>query len=299
MMRFSGVLALGLCGILSASASRGQNLLPNAGFNTNINGWEGFTLAWSSLDAKGSSGSGSLQMTVNAPVDNNGFAPVAFCLAVTPGQTYHQGASFYFPGGQSHDAGFAVQSFYLSSANCTGSLLGQVSTVAVPAVTKTWFRLDTQPTVAPAGASTVEVVFGVRKIGDGGSIIANLDDAVFESAGANLCYSTDAFLCLGSRFTAAAQWSTGSGNTVGHAVQLTSDTGYFWFFSPSNIEMIIKALDGCSINSRKWVFAGGLTNVNVVSTVTDLQTGTLTTYTNPLNTAFQPIQDTSAFSTCP
>ncbi len=82
-------------------------------------------------------------------------------------------------------------------------------------------------------------------------------------------------------------------------MQLTADTGYFWFFSPTNVEMVVKALNGCGLNSKYWVFAGGLTNTAVVLTVTDMQTGASKTYLNPANTAFQPIQDTSAFSTCP
>jgi hypothetical protein len=34
-------------------------------------------------------------------------------------------------------------------------------------------------------------------------------------------------------------------------------------------------------------------------TVTDTQTGTIETYTNPQGTPFEPIQDTNAFATCP
>jgi hypothetical protein len=45
--------------------------------------------------------------------------------------------------------------------------------------------------------------------------------------------------------------------------------------------------------------AGGLTDVNVILTVTDTQTGVIKTYTNPQGTPFQPIQDTDAFATCP
>ena len=81
---------------------------------------------------------------------------------------------------------------------------------------------------------------------------------------------------------------------------MTGDTGYFWFFSSNNVEMVVKTLNACGLPpGRFWVFAGGLTDVNVVMTVTDTQTGTVKTYTNPQGTAFQPIQDTSAFATCP
>jgi len=64
-------------------------------------------------------------------------------------------------------------------------------------------------------------------------------------------------------------------------------------------ESAVRALNACGLNSKYWVFAGGLTNVNVVVTVRDTVTGNVKTYTNAINTAFQPIQDTSAFSSCP
>jgi hypothetical protein len=42
-----------------------------------------------------------------------------------------------------------------------------------------------------------------------------------------------------------------------------------------------------------------LTNVNVVLTVRDTKNGAVKTYTNPQGVAFQPVQDTAAFATCP
>ena len=113
------------------------------------------------------------------------------------------------------------------------------------------------------------------------------------------CVGDATTLCLNnSRFTVRTTWNTGSSNGSGQAVALTGDTGYFWFFSPNNVEMVVKAVNGCPVNSRHWVFAGGLTNVNVTMTVTDTQRGTQKVYVNPQSTAFQPIQDTSPFL-CP
>ena len=62
--------------------------------------------------------------------------------------------------------------------------------------------------------------------------------------------------------------------------------------------MIVKVLEACGVNGYRWVFASGLTNVQVNLTVTDVVTGTTNTYRNPQSTAFQAVQDTKAFS-CP
>ena len=115
------------------------------------------------------------------------------------------------------------------------------------------------------------------------------------------CVPNATTLCIGDgRFKVQAQYNAGSNGGSGNAqtVALTSDTGYLWFFAASNVEAVIKVIDGCALNNNFWVFAGGLTNVNTIITVTDVLTGTTKTYTNPPNTEFQPIQDTSAFATC-
>jgi energy-converting hydrogenase Eha subunit B len=116
-----------------------------------------------------------------------------------------------------------------------------------------------------------------------------------------VCTQDATTLCLSSgRFAVTSTWRTNDGASgAGQAVRLTSDTGYFTFFSATNVEAVVKVLNACGLNQKYWVFAGGLTNVNVVITVRDTQNGTVKTYTNPANTAFQPIQDTNAFATCP
>ena len=81
----------------------------------------------------------------------------------------------------------------------------------------------------------------------------------------------------------------------GHAVQLTGDSGYFWFFDEANVELVLKVLDGCDVNGRFWVFAAGLTDVETTITVTDTHSETVETYVNPAGTPFAPLQDTSAF----
>jgi photosystem II stability/assembly factor-like uncharacterized protein len=111
------------------------------------------------------------------------------------------------------------------------------------------------------------------------------------------CAQDDQTLCLNQgRFRVAATWTKPDGTSgQGHAVSLTGDTGYFWFFDSTNVEVVVKVLEACGVNAHRWVFASGLTNVLVTLTVTDVVAGTTNTYTNPQATAFKPIQDTTAF----
>jgi len=115
------------------------------------------------------------------------------------------------------------------------------------------------------------------------------------------CVADETTVCLGDgRFRLRAQWRTGDGQSgSGRGVKLTEDTAYFWFFNASNVEMVVKVLDGCGLNARRWVFAGGLTNVRVELNATDTVTGIPRTYVNPQGEQFQPIQDTDAFDACP
>jgi len=104
-----------------------------------------------------------------------------------------------------------------------------------------------------------------------------------------------ALLLNGNRFRVTASFIANGSPGSGTPVTLTSDTGYFWFFSANNVEMVVKVVDGRAVNSKFWVFAGGLTNVDTTIVVFDTVSGLSKTYHNPANTAFLPIQDTSAF----
>jgi hypothetical protein len=164
--------------------------------------------------------------------------------------------------------------------------------------------------VALSGGFVVGQLFGVcQDLGDPCAFFQQIDGAFSQTfpfvaqwlaPAAPPCVPSSTTLCLnGGRFTVTTTFQSSSGSGNGTAVPLSGDTGYFWFFGPSNLEMVVKVLDACGLNGKKWVFAGGLTDVNVVLTVTDTFTGAVRTYVNPQSTAFVPVQDTSAFSTCP
>ncbi len=116
------------------------------------------------------------------------------------------------------------------------------------------------------------------------------------------CTPTATSLCLEQgRFRVESTWRTPAGETGdGQAVALTDASGTFWFFSPENVEALVKVLDACNLPGFEnfWVFAAGLTDVEVTIRVTDTVSGEVKEYANPQSTPFLPIQDTQAFQTC-
>lgn len=116
------------------------------------------------------------------------------------------------------------------------------------------------------------------------------------------CFSSPTVLCLGNRYAVTVDWSTeqgGGGAGEGFAVPETIDTGMFWFFEPSNLELMIKVLDACPVNGRTWVFFSGLTNVGFTLRVTDTETDETLTYENQDQTTTVPVLDTAGFDNCP
>ncbi len=79
----------------------------------------------------------------------------------------------------------------------------------------------------------------------------------------------------------------------------TADSGLFYFFTPENIEMLVKVLDGCGINQRYWVLAAATTTVEYTLTVTDTESGKVQQYFNPLGEASSAVTDADAFASCP
>jgi ELWxxDGT repeat protein len=121
------------------------------------------------------------------------------------------------------------------------------------------------------------------------------------------CQPSATALCLaGNRFRVEAAWRTGNGvggtggnggtggTGVGQAVPLSADTGYFWFFGPGNVEVVVKVLDGRPLNGHFWTFYGALSNVEYELTVTDTTTGAARRYTNPPGT-LASVGDTTSF----
>lgn len=105
-------------------------------------------------------------------------------------------------------------------------------------------------------------------------------------------------LCLnGGRYRVEADWRKPDGERGrARAVSLTGASGYFWFFDPTNVEILTKVLDGCGVNDHTWSFSAGLTNLEVDLFVQDTLTGLGKHYNNAAGTSFPTILDTEAIA---
>lgn len=119
---------------------------------------------------------------------------------------------------------------------------------------------------------------------------------------AGACTPDDETLCLlDSRYSVRASWWTADGETgsasVVHAG--TNETGLFWFFEPSNWEVLIKVLDGAGLNAHVWVYGASTTDVGYVISVTDTVTEVVREYRNEPGHAAPAITDAAAFRVGP
>ena len=104
---------------------------------------------------------------------------------------------------------------------------------------------------------------------------------------AGACREGSEVLCLrDGRFEVRAHWSKpdddseyGAGSAA--PVEISDESGLFWFFEPENIELVVKVLDGRTINGSYWVFFGALSDVEYWITVRDAASGERQTYHNP------------------
>jgi len=115
------------------------------------------------------------------------------------------------------------------------------------------------------------------------------------------CVADAQTLCLRDRFRVQATWRSADGRSGAASVLPlpASDSGLFWFTSPDNLELLVKALDGCAQNGHYWVFAGPATDLQFLLTVADTRTGRVKVYFNPLGSPARAVTDSAAFAECP
>jgi hypothetical protein len=139
---------------------------------------------------------------------------------------------------------------------------------------------------------------------DGLAVLAvnALVDEGWELLATGNCTPTSTTACLqNGRFRVQVEWTDFA--LVDHdafvSTQSTENSAIFYFLDETNLEFVLKVLNGCPLNNHYWVFGAGATSVGYLITVTDTDTGSFRQYSNPLGNAAPAITDTSAFATCP
>jgi ELWxxDGT repeat protein len=148
---------------------------------------------------------------------------------------------------------------------------------------------------AGADATSLEGFFGLGSLtfrlraGNAGVLSAPSNEVSVTVGG--FCHPSEHELCLGDgRFRVVVNWrnqhappgevNTGSGQAV-PAGDGVDDSGYFWFFTPDNLELVVKVLDGTSVNGHFWVFWGALSDVEYTIHVEDTASSETRDYHNP------------------
>ena len=122
---------------------------------------------------------------------------------------------------------------------------------------------------------------------------------------AGTCRADATTICLrDSRYRVRARWWTGGhsaadGEAPVNAANVvyagTNETGLFWFVDRENWEILIKVLDGCSINGSVWVFGASTTDLGYLIEVTDTIAGKSREYRNEPGRPAPAITDVAAF----
>jgi hypothetical protein len=145
-----------------------------------------------------------------------------------------------------------------------------------------------------AGAYEVRVI-GTRESSPGLLVTGRL--RVWKAAG---CLPSPDALCLqDGRFRVTGSWRAfdgSSGAVRSLPLPGNDESGLLWFFARANVELSVKAIDGCGTNGHWWLFLASGSNVEYEIRVTDTQTGAVRTYANPLGTLPPLVADTAAFA---
>jgi hypothetical protein len=132
----------------------------------------------------------------------------------------------------------------------------------------------------PIGPESIEITAQMGPIDPYQEMIPRYCDAAkCLTAATTLVVDTTTLALHDGRFEIVVDWltPTGSGGK-GIPVPLNIDSGYFWFFEDTNVELLVKIKRGCEVNGYYWFFYGALTDVAYTITVTDTETSAVKTY---------------------
>lgn len=221
------------------------------------------------------------------------------------------GSSLQVTGTILDDDGPPTASFELSGATCgeelcrtrTGVPVEFVDTSTGKVLSRIWELGDgtrsrsRRPTHAWSSAGFYEVTLSVS---DGATTSAASRVFLVEaSEPEGTCVPDARTRCLrDSRYAVTVDWRKADGEGgAGRVVYAgTNDSGLFTFFSQENWEVLIKVLDGCSVNGRIWVYGTSMTDLGHVIRVTDTATDAVREYRNEPGLPAPAITDATAFA---
>ena len=171
--------------LFTAGLAHGQNLAPNAEFDTDVPPWSTVlgdsSVVWTGLDHDGCDEaiSGAALATNNAANATQGRGISACITDFVPGQVYAFGADLRFPPGQARTGSALMKLVFLASNDCTG--FSRTSVDSAPLDTSNlgnWVRL--QSTGVPVeDDGSIAVVARLIKNEAGGSLQLDVDGAFF------------------------------------------------------------------------------------------------------------------------
>jgi hypothetical protein len=179
-------IVVGLIGVLSfalGTTAGAQNLLVNPGFDGNLNGWRNVHApeAYSTEDAQGSPGSGSVIVEVDFP---SGATYAAQCVPVTQNTVYTAGATAKIPPGQEGRGQASVEILWYDGPECNlsgaGNQILDTDTAAGTLETGGWVRVEGEVT-APTGALGGHVRLTLSRVAGSSEIYTiQFDDALMQ-----------------------------------------------------------------------------------------------------------------------
>ncbi len=129
--------------------------------------------------------------------------------------------------------------------------------------------------------------------------VASRTFLVEASKPAGTCEPDAHTLCLqDSRYAVAVDWwqTEGERQRANVVHEGSNDSGLFRFFGEANWEVLVKILDGCSINEHVWVYAASSTNLGFSIQVEDTVTPERREYRNETGVPAAAVADADAFS---
>ncbi len=205
----------------------------------------------------------------------------------------------------------SAASFDVEGAECgedpcrvrTGASLRFIDTSTGRVLSRSWDfgngRRPRDATVRHAWSEPGFYTVTLRVSDDASEFTASRVFLVEAAKPAGTCVADDETRCLrDSRFAVEMDWWTGDGEGgPGKVVREgTNDSGLFQFFGEDNWEVLIKVLNGCSVNEHVWVYGASATTLGYRIRVTDTVAGVVREYRNEDGNLAEAITDGEAFA---